>query len=89
MKYCVFSAGTRFPENQKAIFAAKAAMNICDLSWMLEYDVCGATHSKFSILEEHSNISIWIECDSIIQLLDDCKAYIYEMVSCLYRAEKM
>lgn len=84
MKYCVFSAGVNFPENQQDIRAAKAAMNTCEMSWMLEYDACGAYHSKLSMIESFGNISIWIECDSITQLLDDCKNYTYERVSLLH-----
>lgn len=87
MKYCLFCASTKHPQTQKAIFAAKAAFNSLDMNWMLEYDVCGAHHSTLTMEEEHDNISIWIEDESVKQLLDDCKQFTYERAAYYHAIE--
>lgn len=79
MKHCVFSAGTRFPQNAKSIKAAKAAVHTLELKNMLDYDCCGQTYyGEFIEIEQSGNISIYAFDDNLTKLIDTCMAFARE-----------
>ena len=79
MKHCVFSAGTRFPQNFKSIKAAKAAVHCLEIKNMCDYDCCGDTYyGEFAVLEQSGNISIYAFADDLDKLITTCMAFARE-----------
>ena len=78
MRHYIFCAGMNIPKNKKAIEGAKYARNSLELQWMLEYDCCGASHSKFGTIE-NSNFELFLENDDITDLINDCMSFAREL----------
>lgn len=80
MKHCVFCAA-KIDKNMQAITSAIMIKEALEEQWELEHDcVLMAYHSKFSIIDETSNTSIYLENDDATQLICDCMEFAAERI---------